>query len=57
MGRLSKREREVLGLPPADRLDARLPRPSAVWRPSTDGERQVYDWALEDLRNEYDKMW
>jgi hypothetical protein len=30
---------------------------TAVFRPCTEGEIQVYDWPLADLRSEYDKLW
>jgi hypothetical protein len=30
---------------------------SAVWRKSTEGEIQVYDWPQKDLRAKYDKLW
>jgi hypothetical protein len=28
-----------------------------VWRPSTEGEIQVYGWAYEDFRAKYDELW
>ena len=32
-------------------------RYTAVWRPSTEGEIQVYGWTYEDLRARYDVLW
>ena len=32
-------------------------RYTAVWRPSTEGEIQVYGWAYPDYRNLYDQLW
>jgi hypothetical protein len=32
-------------------------RYTAVWRPSTDGEIQVYGWTYEDYRAKYDELW
>jgi hypothetical protein len=32
-------------------------RYTAVWRPSTEGEIQVYGWTYEEFRNEYDQLW
>jgi hypothetical protein len=32
-------------------------RHSAVWRPSTKGEIQVYGWTYEDYRKKYDELW
>jgi hypothetical protein len=30
---------------------------TAVWRPSTEGEIQVYGWKYEDYRAKYDELW
>jgi hypothetical protein len=30
---------------------------TAVWRPSTEGEIQVYGWKYEDYRARYDELW
>jgi Bacterial tandem repeat domain 1/Pregnancy-associated plasma protein-A len=30
---------------------------TAVWRPSTEGEIQVYGWSYNDFRNKYDELW
>ncbi len=30
---------------------------TAVWRPSTSGEIQVYGWSYEDYRKKYDELW
>ncbi len=30
---------------------------AAVWRPSTEGEIQVYDWEYKDMRAKYDELW
>lgn len=30
---------------------------SAVWRRSTEGEIQVYDWSQKDMRTKYDEIW
>jgi hypothetical protein len=30
---------------------------TAVWRPSTEGEIQVYGWRYEDYRAKYDELW
>jgi hypothetical protein len=30
---------------------------TAVWRPSTEGEIQVYEWRYEDYRRLYDELW
>jgi Bacterial tandem repeat domain 1 len=32
-------------------------RYTAVWRPSTSGEVQVYEWSYEDFRKKYDELW
>jgi hypothetical protein len=32
-------------------------RYTAVWRPSTEGEIQVYGWKYEDYRAKYDELW
>ena len=32
-------------------------RYAAVWRPSTEGEIQVYDWPQQELRAKYDELW
>ena len=32
-------------------------RYTAVWRPSTDGEIQVYGWTYDDYRAKYDELW
>lgn len=32
-------------------------RYTAVWRPSTEGEIQVYDWPQKKLRAKYDELW
>src|SRR5262245_2198925 len=32
-------------------------RYTAVWRPSAEGEIQVYGWAYQDYRNLYDQLW
>jgi murein DD-endopeptidase MepM/ murein hydrolase activator NlpD len=32
-------------------------RYTAVWRPSSEGEIQVYGWAYQDYRNLYDQLW
>jgi phage terminase small subunit len=32
-------------------------RYSAVWRPSTEGEIQVYGWTYADYRKKYDELW
>jgi hypothetical protein len=32
-------------------------RYTAVWRPSTEGEIQVYGWTYQDYRAKYDQLW
>ena len=32
-------------------------RYTAVWKPSTEGEIQVYGWTYQDYRAKYDVLW
>ena len=38
-------------------MDGGTPRYTAVWRPSTEGEIQVYGWTYQDYRAKYDGLW
>jgi hypothetical protein len=38
-------------------MDGGTPRYTAVWRPSAEGEIQVYGWIYQDYRAKYDGLW